>query len=302
MPDHINLYSDHLDPLTERVLESMGTTIVAKLYWRERGGIIDNNKSRMDSDWDEAKKQVHEKMKKPLHLFLGELTYAQAKLFWYLRGSINDNNIKRIEDDYHDAKRHIGFLLAEMLLNHCVYENKDVECLDSIRRAYIDYLIAISMEEYMRIKAYLLWQDGDRIRDANKLRMDADYYRAMESVEQAMVNCKNRKPESFKGKECIEYIAEYFKSRDQEEMHTIKKAKMSSGERLKYDVSPQVREYVEAFYDLLKHAFVNATAPDKEEIYRIIKNYYRDYHVPNMLEFIMRCFLCTYVEQKERAS
>lgn len=285
---------DIVDP-TEKILKKLALDVLKVKEWFDQGAIIDSNQDRIDGEYYQAEKKFNSLKIKldSLKDMLKQLTEYQAWIFWLFRGAIkNDDHDRRLKDFY-DAKRYIGFLYADTVLENCINNRLEIDCLEYLKKEYLEYLAVLSAEEYVRFKAYFYWLNkNNRTIDNNERRMKADYFEALEYIHNTMWNCKHDDPKKFM-MECknINIIKEYFSVADHA---TVKKGKTSTGKRLQYEKPSDINEFVDEFYNGLQNAFKNNSINEKE-ISNILNIIYKNYHVPNMLEFILKCFLCTYI-------
>jgi hypothetical protein len=104
---------------------------------------------------------------------------TQAWLFWCYRGAPDHQSSTAMHDDFMRAKRHLGYLVADDMLARTLRSDGCVRHLLSAERVH--YLVAISVEEFVRMRAYFFYLA--RSRCANDVRYgsrDTEDYMAAE--------------------------------------------------------------------------------------------------------------------------
>ncbi|HBR17090.1 MAG TPA: hypothetical protein DD725_05715 [Deltaproteobacteria bacterium] len=283
-----------IDEKVKLIFSDIALKIILMYEWITGGAKNDDNKQRIDTEYYSAAKSRDKIIGKPRRDALKELTEHQAFIFWFYKGSIKDNNIERMRNDYYDGKRYVGFLIADKLIEGCKQNQLDDDCLGYLKEEYFEYLVALSVEEYIRIKAYYNWGNKNKISNNDLFRMNSDYYNAMECLHNTFWNCKGRTPELFLDLGGMKLIKGYLLNIDKYKLNIIKKAKNFAGKRLNYEISSESNEFVDKFYKLIQDASKGIDIR-YDEIFGLLNLVYEDDHVPNMLEFILRCFFCTYI-------
>jgi len=244
------------------------------------------------------------------------LTETQSRLLWCYKGKPPDQPKELREDDYYNAKRYIGFLLADLLLIRCSGRICPEDVIDPnqcLFPEYIEYLQGISIEEYLKYKAYLTWDKRNKNnfpRDHGK--ENEDYFNAMAFLDNTtMRNCRKRNCKVILPlwKKIIE---KKDLMRQQNILSIIAKAKKGALVRLFADATSYAynRDYFEAYIDKFVDSFYNGilslicrdAIPEKEMIEKIISSVYENPKVVNMFEFILKCFLVSKLSREEHDS
>ena len=219
-------------------------------------------------------------LKRELEMF----TMVWATLLWHERGCIEDGDINREKVDFMDAKRFVGFLVGDQVLENFV-EEKSFPIPDY----YFDYLNSLSVDEYKKIKAYLIWQKGGKIRDNNYDRQREDYLKAC---------CFLPNEELIKEKGRVtptKTLTKYVTDTNRVNKSLIKNRKAYWCYMLGCTDQPanycEAHQYVESFYDNAKPALVKGHDKVQPDYFHLV---HENHHLANMFE---ACFL-TYIEPK----
>ncbi|TAN43883.1 MAG: hypothetical protein EPN22_08765 [Nitrospirae bacterium] len=300
MPQALEELTELVRNITKKILSDVAMKVTAVFEWLNKGKTINDDADRMKREWRQAEKRKDTILEKPLKEALKDLCEIQAGIFWIFRGRIENHDEERKKKDYHDAKRHIGFLIADAIIEGCKANTLGDDCLSYLKEEYFEYLIALSLEEYIRIKSYFNWQKGGGIANDDRTRMNSDYFNAMECIHNTMWNCKERTPELFLGQESMELVRKFFSQIEKKRLAEIINAKINTGQRLNFVNSRTVNDFVDRYYSSLQKALnVQVSSTD---IFALLGLLYADHHIPNMLDFILRCFLCTYTTTDEHNS
>ncbi|MGD0584691.1 MAG: hypothetical protein ABSA86_02800, partial [Oryzomonas sp.] len=226
-------FPEHED-ICNSLIRFTAEQILPYAEWLNNGAIRDENQSRQDNDFISAMSNFESYISQlPLREQLKELVNHQAHIFWSCRGAIQDNNIDRIDTDYFDAKRYFGFLIADTMINKCLNGELEFICFNYIKEEFVDYLKVISVEEYIRIRAYLNWINEESFIDSNKDRIDSNYFEAINTIHNSMWNCRERiTSASFMSEETKRVLENYLNGSDTSEVIS---GKRTTGKRLKYE-------------------------------------------------------------------
>lgn len=286
----------------DEIFDEIAKNIYATFKWViERDASVDSDKNREIEDYIQSEKYFQTKYsgKEPIKEVLSDLTENQARILWFFKGCRPNQTSEEEKDDYYSAKRYIGFLLADRLLLEC--HEKKICPDESLKPEYVEYLQGVTIEEFTRFRAYLRWHDRNRngsIKDTDKHL--EDYLTAMDFLDKAMINCKN--------KECNDSLLFWKKIVENEnyarrinQVSLIKQAKINTLKRLFRDYPKQV-EYIEIFvakfYDNILKLLCGIVIP-KGVIEGILNSLYEKSDVVNMFEFILKCFLLSKVSPEE---
>jgi hypothetical protein len=289
------------DKIFKKILRDVGTNIFASRKWWIGGAQRDGDLNRMKEDWKNGEKQADEQLAPPKEIgeILEGLVDCQASLFWMFRGAKKDNDRERQDNDYFDAKRHMGFLIAEKIIENCLKNEKDkTNCFEFLNADYMEYLASISIEEFIRTKAYLLWgakKNWEPTTDQSEI--DEYYYKVQNVIEEPGKKCCQKKPGEI-SKKFHKDVKEYFRSLDDEAIARIKSGKIHTDSRLNINHPRDVDEYTELFYREVKHAIQKQKLP-KEKAQKILKLMYTNTDIPNMLEHFLRCYVCSFIKEEQ---
>ncbi|TSA11331.1 MAG: hypothetical protein D4R73_04035, partial [Deltaproteobacteria bacterium] len=288
-----------VENLVREQLEWLAMQVLKTKEWLDAGGIVDIDTDRMRGDYFRAKEQSNKIVKGPLDEALRRLTKDQAHVFWLFRGAIENNDEERIKNDYHDSERYIGFLIAERLVERCMTKKLRAEDAFYLKNDHCKYLQNLSLEEYIKIKAYFYWHYRGRIVDDNATRIKADDHDAFVYVHNTMWNCRERSPKACPSRESMQLINGYLLDLCKEEqLAKIKDMKISTAKRLNLDIREHdVEKFVGAFYQQWLQKALKGDIIIKEHIVQdLLDCFYACSCIPNMLEFVLRCFLCTHIQ------
>jgi hypothetical protein len=294
---------DTVKSLTEiesEVLRPICTQLAANLRWVIKGKKVDGDLGRMVEDWSEGEEIAKEILARhggDIASVLRAFVELQANIFWRFRGGTWDDNAKRQQDDYFDAKRHIGYLLSERMIEDCILRKSSAEkaCLPLLAEEFIPYMVILPVEEFIRIKAYLLWAmdrawqpiEGGEERDKY-------YYVVQRVLEYALTPCR-RKDEELIAEHLPSVIREHFKHADNAEIRRVMVAKIISDARLNIRYSDDIESYTMRFYEFAKQ-ILSQEEPDGEAAETVLNLMYKSPTIPNMFECLLRCCLCSCVD------
>ncbi|MBN1653538.1 MAG: toll/interleukin-1 receptor domain-containing protein [Deltaproteobacteria bacterium] len=218
---------------------------------------------------------------------LQKLVLIQAQLFWYYKGCPASQDNESLSDNYYDAKRFISFCLADEIINQCI--NGPTCPFSALPAEYAKYLSSLTIEDFVRIKAYLYWCD----RRSGNLPADPadDYFKAKNYVESFLNNCPCKKSKK---------LASTMKDRGFSSEDNVSRAKLYTLRRLQYSTNREegrkLSDFIEKFYSSLE----NSNGPQKPE------NCYRfgidseNYTFANMFELILVNSISLQFESKKR--
>lgn len=125
-----------------------------------------------------------------------EFVLKQAQLFWQYK-NIDPQTKEDQDDDYYKAKKFIAFYITEKMISYCTNTNS-IQCpinlLDTHDCYVIDYLSELSVEEYLRFRAYLKWigrgrRHGQDLQDFNEA---SDYLHSTKDLCKKAAQCRKR--------------------------------------------------------------------------------------------------------------
>ena len=205
------------------------------------------------------------------------LNWAWAKILWIERGAIEDANTTRIQDDYLDARRIVGFILADHILESC---NNGI--CPELPEYYYEYLNALSVDEYKKNKAYVIWENNGRIVDEDKERIARDYYEACSLLpwkQTAAYKCQAT---------IIEPLLAYIKDKKKVNKSKISRRKAYwaylAGDANESRCINVADEYVDEFYDHASNSLDSNNSDDSDlskDLYHLVKGHN---HIANMFE------------------
>lgn len=283
------------DSTIVELIDFLAMKVMPFLYWLKNGAIVDDNETRMVSDFLTASDEYKNSMiKLPLSEQLKQLVEYQAKIFWLCRGAKYDNNFERINTDYYDAKRYVGYLIADTMIHKCLNGELEGDCFSYISEEFIDYLKVISVEEYIRTTSYFSWlKNKGAIINNDRHRMDNDYFEALQNIYNSMVHCNDTGDVKLSDK-TVKLVTDFAKS----DVKRVIAGKKTTISRLQCKAEPD--GFVNHYYCSLGKSLEDNLEPEK--VARLLRLLYENNHIPNMLEFIFRCFLCRHVSVERHQS
>ncbi|MDA8240884.1 MAG: hypothetical protein M0Z67_11025 [Nitrospiraceae bacterium] len=280
---------------TDDMIRLLALEVKRRKEWAIDGFRLDNDSCVMEKHHLAAEEEMDKIMNLPLSDRLKIITEDQAYIYWLKKGAVQNYDKGRMDNDYYDGKRYIGFLLAESIIEACKRNELGEDCLDYLHVDFFEYLRCITLEEYIRIRAFLAWERDGGMENNDHDRMTSDYYSSMDCVQNTMWNCKGRRTEQLMKKKSMHLIRSYFLALNREQLRVIKEAKIYAGNRLNIEISREVNGFVDEFYEALQTALKGETL-SRKVVEDLLSSLYANSHVVNMLEYMLRCFLCTFID------
>ena len=282
----------NVDVIIQDTITDLGTIAFARLEWVIRGMHSNQNFEQRQSDWNKGQDAFSRLNldSSSLRDVLESIVEVYAEIFWLEQGGVTDVNEKRIKDDWYRAKRYVGFFIADSFVERCIqnqYGDPD-ECFAFFNEAFVEYLIGLSVEEYLRIKAYLDWGDNNEwnIYNASDEDRDRYYFKALNRLEKARRNCHGMKV-SDRFSSLSDYSKNYLAKYNFE---TISRGKSTTLLRLGVSAS-QLHYYIKNYYPKMSSA-VQQNRLSSKDATEILDLLYEDNTIPNMFEYLMRCPIC----------
>ena len=119
--------------------------------------------------------------------FLEELVLKQAELFWRYKGCPKQS-FEDQQNDFYNSKRYLAFYIADYLFECCIKNNTNDCPFAFINEEYLSYLISLSIEEFLRHKAYHIWMSQNRPHNTH----ENDYFIAINYTKEAVSSCKKK--------------------------------------------------------------------------------------------------------------
>ena len=277
------------------IIEYAGQNAFARLSWLKSGGPVDWDTERFLKDWHQGAKAVSEELS-PLTVAeaLEKITAVHAETIWIENGAVRDPNLARMQSDWDTAKRYIAYLIADDFVTCCLdsrYETKD-DCYNHLREEYLDYLLVLPVEEFIRIKAYFTRQAD--INAGVSHPPDHYYFQAEKELYRSRRHCK-RLVFPARVKKFSEPPTSYLL--DNCELTKVANRKEFTLNRLRLN-STMVQEYIDTYYPTVNTAVKRLTEGNRQplDMYDFIR---ADKTAGNMLEFFLRCAICAAIPLEE---
>lgn len=283
---------------TENAVESITSyaefaiELLAFRVWIDKGCPEHQSFDEQLIDLLQAEGTLARSLRGSLKASLQMVTEKLAGIIWHFRGRQVDTDYNRVNNDYHDAKRLLGYLLADRIIQDCLLPKGEErrDCLVYLREEFMPYLVCLSLEEFVRFRAYFIWDQAGRPVDGDAR---IHYFQALNEVQRTMRNCSLRGPAEFSKLPNSKVLLNYLAKTAYDNLEAIKNAKANAGVRLEFSVWRDAGGFVDRLYGMLgKHQSWTNLSPD--QVCEVIRVYRENTHVPNMFEFLARCALCTY--------
>jgi hypothetical protein len=234
-----------------------------------------------------------------LSFILNNLVEKQARIFWHINGCMQDNNFKRIDDDWFNAKRFIGFMIAEHLIE-CCQDRKCAKIL--LHPEYKEYLNCLSIEEFLRHRAYFIWHDrniNNEWNGKNADRRQDDYFEAEKNIKGVFRNCNG---ESCNSEKNITFwhisMGNFQRDEDTAKIISGKKNRLYRLFNEHSACSTKIKKYVESYYWNVEEFITTGKTAEPDIFNKIIESVNEEYSVSNMLEYISKCALLCNLTQE----
>lgn len=283
------IFGDKDDPLIE----------IATKIWALFDFVFDQlkdkspNKQREIEEFNSAKNTCRkEYADKYLGFILSDLVQKQAKTYWHLNGCTVDNNQERIDNDWFNAKRFLGYMIAENLIQSC----KDHQCAKVLlKHEFKEYLNILSVEEFIRFRAYLIWNDRNNGKDWSQKDADKsndDYFKAAKVINGVFKNCNNELCSDKNNKDFWEKsIGKLQEDLDAESIITAKINRINRLLKNSSEYTNKIKKYVELYYSNVEQFTTTGKTTEPDILGKIIEKINSEYYVSNMLEYISKCAL-----------
>jgi hypothetical protein len=232
--------------------------------------------------------QSDQRRSRVLELALRSVVLNQADLLWRYKGTPENQTKEQQVNDYYNAKRYVGFIIAHRIFESCAASR----CLFTLMpQPCIEYLQAITLEEFVRYKAYHLYLErieSDEPAGGNEY---SDYHNAMGFLDQ--VANKTCAQENQPDKECLVKIfkqAKHFDSLD-----LIERAKQNTLVRLgSTSHFNSIKGYIDNVYGVIR-MIEHGDSISPDTISKAIHDLYAIASITNVLEFALKCYLLPFL-------
>ena len=227
--------------------------------------------------------QPEQKRSRVLELTLKSIVFSQADLLWRYKGT-PENQAKELQiNDYHNARRYVGYVIAHRIFESCFLS----KCLFvSLPQPCIEYLQILSLDEFVRYKAYHLYRE--RIESGENVKGDeySDYYNAIGFLDQVMI----RTPQcSQHDLQCVSKIFKLAKHIDN--LPLIENAKKNTLIRLgRMHLYDSVKGFIDNLYGIVQMIERGDKIPQRL-VNKAVRDLYAITSVANVLEFALKCYL-----------
>ena len=295
----INVELDYANLKQIEIIRAVGTTLRANLEWQLQGHICDDDQLRINNDWFHAEaivdRELYNLRKNQIKTILSNYVVMQAEYFGGLGDKDPDIAIKKIDDDYYDAKRYLGFCIAEKLMERCIHNHgtsNPSECFSYICEDYIPYLISISIEEFLKIRAYHSWEyQTKHAQNLSKEKTDGYYYAAKQYMFCTMDNC-HQLPTSALVNMLQPSTKNYITKISDDDIKTIIEAKKKSHMRQKLLWDDKIEKYTKLLYASLHELVIDGNI-NRDSAKKVVDIMYMYSSIPNMFEYLLKCIICS---------
>ncbi len=293
-----NFVNDITESLDREIYENLhddpfytiATEIRASFNWVfSHHAPIDQNIERQNIEWDTAKKECKKKYQ-PMSLddALEDLTLQQARLFWYFKGCPENQPKKKELDDYYNGKRWLAYLITDSLLQNCKIKNCAKVLL---QKEYVDYLKILSVEEFIRSKAYLIWDHRCKEQFCYGWGTTVqDFKKASNFLDGLLENCYDHKCDSKENIIFLDKVPDYLP----ETVKEIITGKKGAINRIWDESNPffqEVESFVDDYYKHYGKLISMNKIKDYSIFHKIIGSLDDKLSVVNMFEYISKCVL-----------
>ena len=222
------------------------------------------------------------------------LTRNFAKVIWLRDGAQKDSNLERIRGDWFAAKKFLGLLIAERFLQRCINDKGKSQspryCFNSFRKEYVDFLISLSVEEFIKIKSYLLWGDGNNWNpgDVDECISESNYLKAFDYLHTTKFNCQSNSMKVSFGNVPDE-IKAFVSLFDKDKVLRYKGVHPQYTNEYNEHV-----EYCNLFYGTVGSALAERHLSE-QDAHKLLDIFYTNTTLPNMLDFLLKCPICSAV-------
>lgn len=262
------------------------------------------DQEKYDEDRAEAEKILRGlyNENKPLKDILELMTKMQADVI-YWRRVLNGGNLLSTPEqqnrDTWEAKRYIAYLFFDDVLHNCI---NIIKCPDFSKvfnnPDIFNLMKSLTIEEYCRIKSYLLYLgDQNKMGVKEECRDDKYFLGAMGYLDQAFYNCDGN---------CNKKINSKYRRRFSSKKEDIIKAKYNPHDRLGDMNIEDIKKFVDAYYSFIEKYEIPNDQKDpgdstKNQATTLLEFMYdkKNSKFVNMMEFSSKCMIASYVDRNK---
>jgi hypothetical protein len=214
-----------------------------------------------------------------------DLQQMYASRLWFERGRIVNGDRLRILGDWFDARRVVGFRIMAEIIKAC----KDNKC-ESLHRRYYLPLSSLSLEEFKKICAYIIWEERYNNEVPLSEREQTNiYFEACREIETFKNNCLNKEETDIPG-DMKEFMkVSYEKCYDNIVMRKVHWKSISEGHWQNFESNlEKSRKFVDSLYGRFAESDRILSCDEVEELINLIDD---NYEWINMFEYCLRCNL-----------
>ena len=277
----------------DKIIDFVATTVIAGHHWAKyRDFDTSPDKYKEIEEWKTAEKELRNFYNgKPLKKVLEDMINRQANVI-YLRRQVENipDPPNHYDRDKWEAKRYIAYLFFDEILYGCVHDHlcPDFD-INLISQEVVDLLRSLTIEEYCRIKAYVVFLDNRKnIGNQAYYKDDLNYYNALSLLDKAFQNCKRRKNATLQNGGWLN-----------QDVDTIRKAKRKTEDRIGPIPKGIIKDFVNKFYPYINQLPKNSHG--KEETIKILSRIYdkSNTKIINVIEFMLKCMIASHVSDDE---
>jgi len=208
-----------------------------------------------------------------------------ASQLWIDRGGIVNNDYLRILGDWFDARRIVGFRIMAEIIKAC----KNNKC-ESLHSRYYPPLSSLSLEEFKKICAHLIWEERYSNEVALSEREKTDvYFEACREVESLKNNCLNKEETDIPGDMKAFMKVSYEKCYDNIVMRKVHWKSLSEGHWQNFESNlEKSKTFVNSLYGRFAESDRILSYGEIEALITLIDD---NYEWINMFEYCLRCHL-----------
>jgi hypothetical protein len=213
-----------------------------------------------------------------------DIVDMQAYIGWFIK-LCPDQSIDKQMDDLCNGKRYVAFLIADGLFRKC----RESHCcpLDALgaNKAVIRLLQSLSIEEFIRYKAYLIWHDRNMIRNDNTKDSNTDYFIVLGDLIEMMRGCLYHQRTRT-----ANHLRRVIECADLPNTSEIKSAKLFRIRNLPGGRSDALEVHLDGFYSSIR-TILNVNTPNNNPVIPVYPIGLNPYIV-NMFEYFLGGVTC----------
>lgn len=284
----------------ENIINKIAITVIAGYYWaRDRDFNNFFDEAEFIKDRKNAIKELEKtyKNKNNLKDVLKEMVNKQAEVVWRRRKfeGIEDPPNSYDRDNW-EAKRFIAYLFADKIITDCIESNVCPDFkLNLFDPEIVNLLKSLTIEEYCRIKAYLIFLRNTQSYSGKVYwNDDVNYREATNFLDKAFHNCKCMKKVKMDKNKYSLLLGNI-------ETEKIKKAKKIPCDRIGPINHMNIEKFVDEYYAFFDAIQKNPQEKKEDDLTKIIKMLYDVSYtnVINIFEFMLKCMFLSHINESK---